>query len=83
MSISAVTSEKMSKFTKHIHMEMVEQPSAQPVRFRYECEKRAATTIFGENTSTVSPTYPTIRVTGHTGVITVVVSCVTADHPYR
>lgn len=73
----------MSRYAKNIHLEIVEQPSSAPMRFRYECERRTAATIFGEKTTNDNRTFPTIRVTGYTGQLTVVVSCVEMNEPYR
>ena len=43
-------------------IEIIEQPKARSLRFRYECEGRSAGSILGENSSPENRTYPTIRV---------------------
>ncbi|XP_051171659.1 embryonic polarity protein dorsal-like isoform X2 [Leptopilina boulardi] len=60
------------------YIEILEQP-ASGIRFRYEIEGRSAGSIPGENSRPDMKTYPTIRVVGYTGSITIVVSCVTVE----
>ena len=43
-------------------MEIVEQPRARGLRFRYECEGRSAGSIPGESSTTEKKTFPTIKV---------------------
>lgn len=64
-------------------IKIIEQPAAKALRFRYECEGRSAGSIPGANSTLENKTYPTIEIVGHTGEVTVVVSCVTKDAPYR
>lgn len=65
-------------------IEIVEQPRARGLRFRYKCEGRSAGTIPGEQSNNEQRTYPTIRIKNHHGSSAiVVVSCVTKDDPPR
>ena len=62
---------------------IVEQPAKCGVRFRYECEGRISGAIPGQNSSTLSPTYPQIKVFNYSGRAKVIVSCVTKNPPFR
>lgn len=64
-------------------VEIVEQPKARGLRFRYECEGRSAGSIPGENSTTEKKTFPTIKLHGHQGQAVIVVSCVSKDEPYK
>ncbi|XP_033227990.1 transcription factor p65-like [Belonocnema kinseyi] len=63
------------------YVEVVEQPSTNTVRFRYECEKRATRCIMGVNSSPKEKTYPSIKVHGYQGTAAILISCVTKDDP--
>ena len=43
-------------------IEIVEQPRARGLRFRYECEGRSAGSIPGESSTADKKTFPTIKV---------------------
>ena len=45
------------------YLEIVEQPKARGLRFRYKCEGRSAGAILGANSHGDDRTYPTIQVT--------------------
>ena len=59
------------------YVTIVEQPAKCGVRFRYECEGRISGAIPGVNATTLSPTYPTIKIWNYCGRAKVIVSCVT------
>ncbi|KAI9585262.1 embryonic polarity protein dorsal-like [Glossina fuscipes] len=65
------------------YIRIVEQPANKALRFRYECEGRSAGSIPGANSTTENKTFPTIEIAGYKGEVTIVVSCVTKDPPYR
>ena len=44
------------------YVEILEQPKAHGLRFRYKCEGRSAGSIPGENSTTEQRTFPTIKV---------------------
>lgn len=44
------------------YVEIMEQPKAHGLRFRYKCEGRSAGSIPGENSSAEHRTFPTIKV---------------------
>ncbi|KAI4905192.1 hypothetical protein NFI96_013911 [Prochilodus magdalenae] len=63
-----------------------EQPKERGMRFRYECEGRSAGSILGASSTDVNKTLPTIEIQGPVeGIknVTVTVSLVTKDIPYR
>ncbi|XP_078592663.1 transcription factor p65-like isoform X2 [Branchiostoma floridae x Branchiostoma japonicum] len=62
-------------------IEIIEQPKARSLRFRYECEGRSAGSILGENSSPENRTYPTIRLLNCSGPAMILVSLVTKDDP--
>lgn len=64
------------------YVEITEQPSSKPTRFRYEHEGRAVP-IPGESTTPEIKTCPKIKIVNCTGEIVIVASCVTKDKPYR
>lgn len=64
-------------------VEIVEEPRARGLRFRYKCEGRSAGSLPGENSTNEQKTYPTIKINNFSGpAAIVVVSCVTKDKPY-
>ncbi|XP_019892113.1 dorsal-related immunity factor Dif [Musca domestica] len=65
------------------YIRIVEQPHPKGLRFRYICEGRSAGSIPGINSTPDNKTYPTIEIVGYTGNVKIIVSCVTADEPYR
>ncbi|XP_049305234.1 embryonic polarity protein dorsal-like [Bactrocera dorsalis] len=65
------------------YVKIVEQPASKAVRFRYECEGRSAGSIPGVSSTSALRTYPTIEIVGYKGRSVCVVSCVSADPPYR
>ncbi|KRT81254.1 hypothetical protein AMK59_5636 [Oryctes borbonicus] len=68
---------------KHAKCIIVEQPAEKRIRFRYACEGRLTGSIPGVNSTPERKTYPTIKIEGYKGKVTVVVSCVTKEKPYR
>lgn len=60
-------------------VEIVEEPEANKMRFRYFCEGRSAGSILGVNSTDDVKTYPAIRVLNYDGAGIVVVSCVAVD----
>ncbi|XP_066280696.1 transcription factor p65-like isoform X1 [Branchiostoma lanceolatum] len=62
-------------------IEIIEQPKARSLRFRYECEGRSAGSILGENSSPENRTYPSIRLLNCSGPAMILVSLVTKDDP--
>lgn len=73
------------KMTSHgsARVEIIEEPLSKAMRFRYECERRTNAIIYGANSTVDKKTYPTIRIIGYTGEALVIVSCVTAEEPYK
>ncbi|XP_059221786.1 embryonic polarity protein dorsal isoform X2 [Stomoxys calcitrans] len=65
------------------YIRIVEQPHPKGLRFRYICEGRSAGSLPGINSTPENKTYPTIEIVGYTGNVKIIVSCVTADEPYR
>ncbi|XP_041450795.1 LOW QUALITY PROTEIN: embryonic polarity protein dorsal [Drosophila obscura] len=66
------------------HLRIIEEPTNNIIRFRYKCEGRTAGSIPGMSSSAErGKTFPTIEVCDYSGPVTVVVSCVTSDEPYR
>uniref|UniRef100_A0A672V5F0 RELA proto-onco, NF-kB subunit n=1 Tax=Strigops habroptila TaxID=2489341 RepID=A0A672V5F0_STRHB len=64
-------------------VEILEQPKARGMRFRYKCEGRSAGSIPGEHSTESARTHPTIRVNNYRGPSRVRVSLVTKDPPHR
>ncbi|XP_015249213.1 PREDICTED: transcription factor RelB isoform X1 [Cyprinodon variegatus] len=65
---------------------VVEEPKDRGMRFRYECEGRSAGSILGASSTDNNKTQPTIEIQGpidHIKKVTVTVSLVTKDIPYR
>ena len=69
----------MSKIPK---LEIIEQPSQTGVRFRFKSEKKSEY-IHGRFNTKHKKTFPSIRVKHFKGNIKLVISCVSADPPYR
>lgn len=65
------------------YLEILVQPQGKGLRFRYECEGRSAGSIPGVGSTSENKTFPTIKVCNYQGPITIVVSLVTKDQPYR
>ncbi|TRY78048.1 hypothetical protein TCAL_06620 [Tigriopus californicus] len=78
-----VTNSDLNRQKKQAYVKILEQPASKGLRFRYECEGRSAGSIPGANCTNEKKTFPTIEIVGYTGRAVVVVSCVTADPPYR
>uniref|UniRef100_A0A1A9W5W7 RHD domain-containing protein n=1 Tax=Glossina brevipalpis TaxID=37001 RepID=A0A1A9W5W7_9MUSC len=64
------------------YVKIVEQPASKALRFRYECEGRAAGAIPGANSTLENKTCPSIEIVGYRGDAVVVISCVTKDQPH-
>lgn len=70
-------------------VEILEQPKANSLRFRYQCEGRGAGALQGATSTLDHKTFPKIQVHGFKGPAVVVVSCVTHDttppkaHPHN
>ncbi|KAM3875204.1 transcription factor RelB [Diretmus argenteus] len=65
---------------------VVEEPKERGMRFRYECEGRSAGSILGTSSTETTKTQPTIEIQGpieHIKKVSVTVSLVTKDIPYR
>lgn len=68
---------------KNARIRIIEQPANKALRFRYLCEGRSAGSIPGQHSTNDNRTYPAIEIEGYRGEVTIVVSCVTKDQPYR
>lgn len=68
---------------RNVRIRIIEQPAHKALRFRYLCEGRSAGSIPGQNSTNGKRTFPTIEIEGYRGEVTVVVSCVTKDPPFR
>lgn len=64
------------------YIDIVEQPASNLMRFRYSSERRCGS-ILGVNTTVDRKTFPAIRIVNYTGKVSIVVSCVTKDAPYK
>lgn len=64
---------------KGCFVEIVEQPRADAIRFRYGSEGRYAGAILGVNSTEDQKSYPSIRVVNYDGAGVVVVSCISVD----
>lgn len=62
---------------------IIEQPAERSLRFRYESEGKKRMSIDGASSTTANPTYPSIEISGYTGVVHVIVSCVSHTAPYK
>jgi len=69
--------------TSSVQVQIVEQPTPNKLRFRYECEGRAAGALTGASSTNENRTFPSIKVLGYQGPAVVVVSCVTDKQPYK
>uniref|UniRef100_A0A4W4GGJ7 RHD domain-containing protein n=2 Tax=Electrophorus electricus TaxID=8005 RepID=A0A4W4GGJ7_ELEEL len=65
------------------YMEIIEQPKARGMRFRYKCEGRSAGSIPGEKSNDSTKTHPAIKVHNYSGPIRVRISLVTKNQPYK
>lgn len=63
-------------------IEIVEEPASNLTRFRYFSEGKSGS-ILGANTTVDRKTFPAIKIVNYTGKVSVVVSCVTKDAPYK
>ncbi|KAL4648175.1 transcription factor p65 isoform X3 [Arapaima gigas] len=64
-------------------IEIIEQPKARGMRFRYKCEGRSAGSIPGEKSNDTTKTHPAIKVHNYNGPIRVRISLVTKNAPYK
>jgi len=80
---------QVSRKMERPYVEILEQPKANSLRFRYQCEGRGAGALQGTSSTQDQKTFPKIRVHGYKGPAVVVVSCVTHDstpskaHPHN
>ncbi|XP_012686307.1 transcription factor p65 [Clupea harengus] len=65
------------------YVEIIEQPKARGMRFRYKCEGRSAGSIPGEKTNETTKTHPAIKIHNYSGPIRVRISLVTKSQPYK
>jgi len=71
------------------YVHILEQPKANSLRFRYQCEGRGAGALQGQHSTPEMKTFPKIQIVGYSGPAVVVVSCVTHDsdnprpHPHN
>ncbi|XP_018607645.1 transcription factor p65 isoform X2 [Scleropages formosus] len=65
------------------YIEIIEQPKARGMRFRYKCEGRSAGSIPGEKSNDTTKTHPAIKVHNYNGPIRVRISLVTKNAPYK
>lgn len=52
-------------FSPGPYVEIIEQPKARGMRFRYKCEGRSAGSIPGEKSNDTTKTHPAIKVNSH------------------
>ncbi|KAG9259909.1 hypothetical protein AMEX_G27540 [Astyanax mexicanus] len=64
-------------------IEIIEQPKARGMRFRYKCEGRSAGSIPGEKSNDSTKTHPAIKVNNYSGPLRVRISLVTKSQPYK
>ncbi|XP_072525834.1 transcription factor p65 [Salminus brasiliensis] len=64
-------------------IEIIEQPKARGMRFRYKCEGRSAGSIPGEKSNDSTKTHPAIKVHNYSGPLKVRISLVTKTQPYK
>ncbi|XP_061565499.1 LOW QUALITY PROTEIN: transcription factor p65 [Cololabis saira] len=69
--------------TANPYIEIIEQPKARGMRFRYKCEGRSAGSISGEKSNDTTKTYPAIKVHNYSGPMRVRISLVTKNPPYK
>jgi len=74
---------QMNPITEQPHVEILEQPIPNKLRFRYEVEGRSAGALQGISSTAQSKTYPRIKIHGYQGPAVVVVSCVEEEPPHR
>ncbi|XP_059361732.1 transcription factor p65 [Carassius carassius] len=67
----------------HPFVEIIEQPKARGMRFRYKCEGRSAGSIPGEKSNDTTKTHPAIKVHNYSGPLRVRISLVTKNQPYK
>uniref|UniRef100_A0A8C2CIE0 V-rel avian reticuloendotheliosis viral oncogene homolog A n=1 Tax=Cyprinus carpio TaxID=7962 RepID=A0A8C2CIE0_CYPCA len=67
----------------HPYVEIIEQPKARGMRFRYKCEGRSAGSIPGEKSNDTTKTHPAIKVHNYSGPLRVRISLVTKNQPYK
>ncbi|XP_051501711.1 transcription factor p65 [Myxocyprinus asiaticus] len=67
----------------HPYVEIIEQPKARGMRFRYKCEGRSAGSIPGEKSNDTTKTHPAIKVHNYNGPLRVRISLVTKNQPYK
>ncbi|TRY65506.1 hypothetical protein DNTS_021731 [Danionella cerebrum] len=65
------------------YVEIIEQPKARGMRFRYKCEGRSAGSIPGEKSNDTTKTHPAIKIHNFSGPIRVRISLVTKSQPYK
>lgn len=61
---------------------IIEQPTSDAIRFRFEGE-RVGLPILGVNSTAENETFPTIQICNYHGRALIVISCVTEEKPYR
>ncbi|KAK7171303.1 hypothetical protein R3I94_001295 [Phoxinus phoxinus] len=65
------------------YVEVIEQPKARGMRFRYKCEGRSAGSIPGEKSNDTTKTHPAIKVHNYSGPLRVRISLVTKNQPHK
>lgn len=65
------------------YVEVIEQPKARGMRFRYKCEGRSAGSIPGEKSNDTTKTHPAIKVYNYSGPLRVRISLVTKNQPHK
>ncbi|KAI7790740.1 putative transcription factor p65 [Triplophysa rosa] len=65
------------------YVEIIEQPKARGMRFRYKCEGRSAGSIPGEKSNDTTKTHPAVKVHHYSGPLRVRISLVTKNQPYK
>lgn len=61
----ATSSERQSQKDPSPYVEILEQPSSNGLRFRYQCEGRSAGSMIGQSSVPGSKTYPKIKIHGY------------------
>ncbi|XP_074555188.1 transcription factor p65 [Halichoeres trimaculatus] len=69
--------------TGNAFIEIIEQPKARGMRFRYKCEGRSAGSIPGEKSNDTTKTHPAIKVHNYSGPLRVRISLVTKNAPHK
>ena len=62
--------------TRHMRVEILEQPAPNKLRFRYAVEGRGAGALIGERSTPTTRHFPRIKLHGYQGSAVVIVSCV-------